>query len=230
MVHNQLIYAMVLSILAIQCGTSRQQTSAKMVIQLEKTGCRGYCPVYTMSIYSDRSVQFTGVAYTNATDQKANIRKEDYDALIEAFEKENFSAFDTSYVKPVADIPFTYLSYRIGGNLKKVATRGSYPEGFNHLVQMTEQIARNFGWLNQLDDKETTKEVIVELVAGTEPSELIESIDDHPLEFIKKITPNQPYYLFRVETEQSENFLEILRQNSLVKSAQWNHKLKRRSE
>lgn len=228
--NSHIVFAMLLSILASRCGTSRQQNGVNLVIQLEKTGCRGYCPVYKLSIYSDRSVQFTGVAHTNATDQKANLSQEDYDKLINAFETGNFSAFDTSYVKPVADIPFTYLSYRRKGNLKKVTTRGSSPEGFSHLVQMTEQIAKDFGWLDQGDDKDTVKEVIVELAAGVDPSEFSATVENNQLIFIKKITPNQQYYLFRVETDEPENFLELLRQNTLVKSAQWNHKLKRRSE
>ncbi|MCB0685391.1 MAG: hypothetical protein KDC53_02665 [Saprospiraceae bacterium] len=223
---------MLISLIHLHCVSHRQPQSPHLVIQLEKTGCRGFCPVYKLSIYSDRTVHFEGIAHTGVTEANLQLDEKAYQMLLDSFKEERFVQLDSAYVKPVADFPFTYLSFseESGTTLKKVSVRGNGPEEFERLVYLTEKIAYEQKWLSNKDTSvDSIREIIVELVPGSAPEELVSHFAEDNLIFIKKITPNQPYFLFSVTSEHPDDLLELIRKDHLVKSAQWNHKLKKRS-
>ncbi|MCB0667370.1 MAG: hypothetical protein KDC80_16195 [Saprospiraceae bacterium] len=216
-------------VICLQCTTPHPVAQPQLMIKLEKTGCRGTCPVFQMSVYSDRTVTFSGMAHTAASNERTTISEEEYKLLMNTFEEASFSDLDSSYVKSVADFPFTYLSYRTDRGIKKVTVRGSAPETFHRLVEKTESIAHHNHWLNG-NATRSEREVIIELVRDSDPAALTDQFIDENLTFIKKITPNKLYYLFSVDAADPEDFLNKIQANPLVKAAQWNHKLKKRKE
>ncbi len=218
-----------------QCSSPKKSLATQtpeIMVQLEKSGCLGNCPVYVMTIYSDHTVVFEARAHTLADEtSKDTLSSEAYAKLLASFDKEQFSNLDSSYVEPIVDAPFTHLSYRHGNNLKKVSKRGSAPPAYDSLVQQIEQIAINTGWLpKDTADQMIKKEVIIELERDIDPGVLSTIFADHNLHLIKKITPNQPYFLFSLKSDDPENTLQLIKENPLVKNAQWNHKLTRRED
>ena len=152
----------------IYCGSPGKRLitgTPEVTIQLEKTGCFGTCPVYIMSIYSDRSVLFEGKANTLIEGtQRDTLSHEKYDQIVSMFENEKFADLDTAYIEAIVDAPFTYLSFRQKGNLKKVAVRGYAPDSFKKLVDRMEGIAQDARWLpNSPEYRDSIKEIIIEL-------------------------------------------------------------------
>lgn len=223
------LYLLISSLFFFHCTAAKHTSQApNLMIELEKTGCRGFCPVYTLSIFSDRTVRFSGQAHTAVSEADATLTEEDYQKLLDAFNGLPFGDLDSSYTRPVADIPYTYLSFRTDQGWKKVTTMGWAPEGLTELVALTEEIAQSRDWIRERAGS-AEKEVIVELTDGTDPQALILQFVDVELTLIKKITPNQEYFLFSVVTDDPEGFLDQLRKTATVRKAQWNHKLKKRN-
>ena len=128
------------------------------------------------------------------------------------------------------DAPTSHLTYRHQNITHKVSSRGDAPELFLMLVRKTEQLAELLGWLPPKDRAvENRSELIIELDEDTSPESLIGQFVDEDLIFIKKITPTKPYYLFSVKGNQEPELLQTIRMNTSVKSAQWNHRLKKRN-
>ena len=221
--------------LLFQCSSSKKGLATQtreIMVQLEKSGCLGKCPVYVMTIYSDQTIVFEAWAHTLVdTTSTDTLSSEAYAKLLTSFEKEQFFNLDSSYVEPIVDAPFTHLSYKHGNNLKRVSNRGTAPPAYDLLVQQMEQIAINAGWLaKETADQRIKKEIIIELEKDIDPGVLSTVFVDYDLHLIKKITPNQPYFLFSMKSDDPESTLSLIRENPLVKNAQWNHKLTRRED
>jgi hypothetical protein len=196
------------------------------IITLEKTGCLGKCPVYQMTIYADRSVTFRSWAHTLVDSTAAsNLSEQQYQHLVEAFEVNDFMSLDTIYEERIMDAPFMHLTYQN----KRVSCRGDAPLIFNTLARQTERIAEQLGWLPTNDDEgNASSEIIIELSEDTTPESLIAQFVDYELTFVKKVTPTKPYYLFSITGDKNPQILEAIKNNLSVKSAQWNHQLRKR--
>ncbi|MBK8503000.1 MAG: hypothetical protein IPL46_12755 [Saprospiraceae bacterium] len=204
----------------------------EITIQLEKSGCFGHCPVYVLTIYSDKTISFEGKANTLMDgNQKDTLTQEKYAQIINMFDHEQFAELDSTYIENIVDAPFTYLSFRQKGKLKKISVRGSAPDSFKRLADQVEDIARKAHWLeSDTEGQNSAREMIIELRPEIDPEVFSHLFVDDNLTLIKKITPNQHYYLFSIESNDPEALLIKIRNEPQVKNAQWNHKLSKREK
>ncbi len=210
--------------------SASRQVDPDLVIELQKTGCLGPCPVYTLSVYEDRSVVFRSKANT-LVDSTARtvVSEEAYQNLINAFRDLKFHDLDSSYIEPIMDAPSTHLAYGVDKPLKKVTCRGDAPARFDELARKTEEIAVDAGWLLRKNQSgEILRELIVDLVPMADPNDLVNQYEEFNLELVKKIAPSGSYYLFTLDTDNPSAALQKIKESALVKKAQWNHKLKKR--
>jgi hypothetical protein len=216
----------------IHCTHPRKSIAAEnrqMAIQLERTGCLGPCPVYTLTLYRDHSLEFNGRSHTLVSGlQRDTLSADAFEQLVEDFRKSGFGQLDSIYDQPVTDAPFTHLTFQ-DGRMKKVSVRGDAPDVFTELVSQMESLAEEAGWLaRKFTRTMQERELIVELRPEVTTEELAEAFVEYNLTFIRKITPAQRYFLFRIESDDPDEALLAIRESPLVNAAQWNHRLKRR--
>ena len=97
-------------------------------ISLERTGCYGTCPIYTVSISADGTVLFVGTRFvkkmgtTGSTVSREQIRN-----LLSEFDKINYFELKDQYVSPddgckqwVTDHPSAITSITRGGKSKTI--------------------------------------------------------------------------------------------------------------
>lgn len=217
----------------LNCSTQQDLAQQKpaLAFQLEKTGCLGFCPVYTLSIFSNREVMFRSIANTLVDSvAKTTLTKEEYDGLVKQFEQKRFMELDSSYLEPIMDAPSTFLTYSNSTGSMKVRVRGDAPEVFEQLENLLEDVARNARWLSPLNKEgKEMKEIIVQTKKGVDPKVLEQAFAKYEMKLLKQLGPDRPYFLFAIN-DSEEQILKLLRQNDDIIEAQWNHRLDTRAK
>jgi hypothetical protein len=104
-------------ILAV-CGNSISQTKnvnqpqqtkeQKLSLRMERAGCYGTCPIYSLNVEFDGKIFFEGKGYTKTIGKvEGNLSKEQVDALIAEIDKTNFFSLKDSYTEDSGNCPST---------------------------------------------------------------------------------------------------------------------------
>lgn len=121
-------------------------------ITLERTGCFGSCPSYTVSITGDGSVLFDGKSYVAAigrrtgTADPAAVR-----ALYDQFRTADFMSLDDSYAADITDNPTYTLTLETAGVRKTVidyvGVRAGMPDSVTALQDAVDRVAGTSQWI-----------------------------------------------------------------------------------
>ncbi len=123
------------------------------VIRLERTGCFGTCPSYTVEIGGDGRVTYTGEGYVAVEGvRRERIAPEAVEALIERFRQADFFSLDDEYVAGVTDNPTYVVSLTIGGRTKRVidyvGSETGMPFSVVRLEQAIDRAAGTQAWID----------------------------------------------------------------------------------
>ena len=123
-----------------------------VLITLERTACKGKCPVYTLSIYGNGTVVYEGKDYVKVQGRQTTAISEDQvRQLIAEFQKVDYFALEDSYEEFMAtDMPSTYTSLTVGGKTKTVRHyHGDFsaPEELTALEDRIDDIVNSDQWV-----------------------------------------------------------------------------------
>jgi len=94
---------------------------ATAIATLERTGCYGECPVYRLTVNSDRSVVYVGTRWVKVLGRQVyQISEAQMAELQAAFERANFIQMRDYDKVENTDDDWAHLSYRRGGGFKRV--------------------------------------------------------------------------------------------------------------
>lgn len=147
---NKLI---IVFVIFFSCSTLKNSKDGNndLLISMEKTTCRGQCPVYSIKIYQNGKAVLNGVKYFDriGTYHKQLSRKET-GRLDKAFSRAGFFHFKDEYTQSVTDLPTTYLTYSKSGITKRIRDYYGAPPELKRLEGIIENIAINEeGWEKQ---------------------------------------------------------------------------------
>jgi ankyrin repeat protein len=128
---------------------------SKVAITLERSGCFGSCPSYTVTI-STEGIVFKGGGFVAASGKHTDIVDADeVRKLAKRFVAADFYSMDSSYTASVTDNPFYTLSISIDGHAKKVEDYvGSWegmPAVITELEEEVDTFARTERWIDGSD-------------------------------------------------------------------------------
>ncbi|MDD4236901.1 MAG: DUF6438 domain-containing protein [Bacteroidales bacterium] len=117
-------------------------------LTLEKTSCRGQCPVFSLSIFENGLVQYTGSKNVDKIGKyEKTLSKTEIKNLKKTFAKSDFFSFENEYTGKITDLPSTYISYTHNGQTKKIRDYYGAPEKLKELEEILNKIAQNKdGW------------------------------------------------------------------------------------
>ena len=121
-----------------------QQSTANIIVTIERKACFGSCPVYSAWIYSDGSVIYKGVENVKITGEKKHkVTQERVKRLLEAFVKADYFSFKDEYVADengmsVTDLPTTITSLTLKGRKKQVINYYKAPKELEKLENQIE--------------------------------------------------------------------------------------------
>ena len=147
-------------VLDITSGVIAQQ---KPVITLHRTACYGSCPIYSVEIFADGEIRYSGSQFVQITGERtAVIPKEDVEKLVRDFLRIGYFSLKANYethknpdgtIEMVSDLPTTYTSLRIGGRERSVKDYAFAPRALNELEWEIDRVANTHRWVDgEVDD------------------------------------------------------------------------------
>jgi hypothetical protein len=96
--------------------------SREPVATLQRTACFGWCPVYTVSIYRDGVIEYTGTDFVKTKGQATGVLPPDkVDAIDQLFAAAHYFDFKDTYTRyEVTDNPSAITSWHHGGKVKTI--------------------------------------------------------------------------------------------------------------
>ena len=124
---------------------------SKVKITLQRTGCYGSCPAYTVTLATD-GIMFNGPGFVRAKKSHSEIADpSDVRRLAEKFVAADFYSMDDGYRASVTDLPACLLSIDVDGHKKNVEDyAGSWvgmPAVITELEDEVDTFARTNRWI-----------------------------------------------------------------------------------
>ncbi len=126
------------------------------VVTLERTACFGFCPVYTLAVYSDGRVVYNGSANVQVTgEQTGSITTAQVQQLVDAFTAADYFNLKDEYKAPVTDLPTQITSFTQDGQTKTVSNYGGClsgspdpaPQALCDLPDLIDQVTHSAQWI-----------------------------------------------------------------------------------
>jgi hypothetical protein len=126
--------------------------NSKISIALERSGCYGSCPGYTVAI-NNSGIIFEGRAYIVASGRHADrVDEATLGDLVNKFVRADFYSMESEYSASVTDCPAYILSISIDGNEKRVVDyMGEWmgmPAAIRELEDEVDSVARTGRWIS----------------------------------------------------------------------------------
>jgi hypothetical protein len=128
------------------------------VIALSRTNCFGTCPVYSVEIFEDGLVKYTGTQFVQVIGARRGvIPREAVENLVADFLRIDYFSLSDSYetrrdpdgtIWQVSDLPATYTSLRIGNRRKSVKDYAFAPDGLRDLEWEVDRITNTHRWID----------------------------------------------------------------------------------
>ncbi len=208
---------------------------------LQKGGCFGTCPVYTLTINQNGEATFEGRMNTNKQGIHAKkISSEEVTKLEKLFKNAKFYQFEENYESRIADLPMITIGFDNGSGMKLVSGKMERPEEVKQLQYALEKIAESDGWTMITPPDETPEakakqkenaiiynEVIIEPRPGLMLPKWFKSKSTIGVRLIKKIAPSLNYFLITYDSSviAPEDFMKILKDDPDILSAEFNKKV-----
>lgn len=109
--------------------------SENIFLEVETTPCYGECPVYTLTIYQDSTIQYNGKMFTQKTGKFAGKAKAKHiEQIKNALEQASFFKLNRVYNdSSVTDLPTTIIAAQTDGKKNHVKARYNEPDSFRKL-------------------------------------------------------------------------------------------------
>ena len=144
---KKLTQVLLIAILLVACKSMQYEKlptrPESLLFEMQKGGCYGTCPIYTLSLYKDRLVKYNGKRFTeNRGVYEWYLSKKDFQK-INAMLIESFNS-DLNYNLEVQDLPLTRLNIK---NTYEVKFKGSCPKSFQaDLKEIELLLLKNASW------------------------------------------------------------------------------------
>ena len=140
--------AVIALIAAAQLHSALAQAQTTPVITLERTACFGVCPVYTVTIQDDGTVQYQGVQHVRVAGVHMwKIEPLAVDALARGMQKAGFFEMKDAYRMPVTDMPTTYTTLTIGGRTKRITDYMGAPQALAEIEARIDEVSGAKGYV-----------------------------------------------------------------------------------
>ncbi|MCB9311042.1 MAG: hypothetical protein H6567_13380 [Lewinellaceae bacterium] len=232
------------------CSTSKKvlkMDKNKASFSLEKGSCLGKCSVYNLHIYPDKVAVFEGIANTELYGiYYKNLSVEDYNALTKAFNDADFMSLKDDYYSDIIDFPLIKLGFTKDKVRKVISGKNDRPKALLDLQLKLEDVVYSKGWQmakayeqvvtpveeTNVEHKAPQEEIIenqiiIEPNPNTFLAKWIKKYSDFNVSLVKKIAPNLNLWVITYNNTKisPKDFLETLRLDPDLKSAEFNRKI-----
>lgn len=135
--------------LLLSCKTQKDYNNKGIAfLTLEKTSCKGQCPIFSLAIFEDGNVTYTGIKNVDRIGKyRKTISRSSVRDLKKTFVNSDFFSFDNEYTSKITDLPTTYISFTDKGQTKRIRDYSGAPQKIKDLEKVIEKIIEStVGW------------------------------------------------------------------------------------
>ena len=209
------------------------------ILEFSKSGCRGKCPVFDLTVYQDGWVVFDGRNFTKH-EGKATVQltKEEFATLQSNCEKADIWKCQPEYGMNIMDIPTTTIQLHEKDRKKKVRWRMRAPESLPTLSNEIMEIVYARNWVERgtvSKDKgirmpagAIDNELIIQFKNKIEAREWCKRFERFGMNVKKSLSTMTPIYLVEFDTGKMspDKMLEMVKNDEEVATAEFNKRLK----
>ncbi|MBS1772284.1 MAG: hypothetical protein JST82_05450 [Bacteroidetes bacterium] len=121
-------------------------------VKMDRTACFGHCPTYTVEVYSNGLVRYTGVQFTDVSGTyEKNIGAAKAKQLLAQFSKYRVDTCKNLYESNIADLPGMHFEFKIDGKDKTISNANFGPKFLRELGMKVDAETNPLnGWKKQL--------------------------------------------------------------------------------
>jgi len=212
-------------------------------MELFKSACFGLCPSYRLTIYKNKMAIYKG--YSNVDKEGIYVKKlsgKEYKQVCKAFKKSDFETIENNFFdNNIADAPITTLAYNVKGEMTIIKKNIKWNEVLDDLESKMVTVGKSSGWtLKQSIAKpergehknHIENEIIVTLNKDTDAASWAKQYEDYDMKLKKKLSPRYNIWVveFNLDRADSQEFMDIIRDDKSVKTAEFNIQVKPRNQ
>jgi serpin B len=116
-----------------------------ITIKLERIACFGFCPIYSILIHGNGTVNYEGIRFVETNGTKTyKIPIDHVKELVTLIDEINYFSLDDRYEIQVTDLPSAITTITIGDQTKSVYNYGnSGPQKLQHLEEKIDEMAQS---------------------------------------------------------------------------------------
>jgi len=139
-------------------SSSTEETSVKtqkasdkqssLVLSITTTPCFGKCPIYELSVFSNREVFFNGIRFTDIEGQQHGVLSQaQYDSIIEQANSAKLLEAKSEYDNPaITDLATTNIVFLQNGKKVTIKARYDVPKEIQDFVQFAYEMTSHVKW------------------------------------------------------------------------------------
>jgi hypothetical protein len=133
-------------------------SSNNVTVTLERTGCFGFCPSYSLVIYGNGTVQYQGHYYVAVKgNQTATIPRQDVEILLNTANEIGYFDLKDEYFEPITDLPTYITSITVNGTTKRIVDYAGAPDSLRQFEDLIDDVAGSHRWVKCPDGRLITE-------------------------------------------------------------------------
>jgi hypothetical protein len=198
---------------------------------MSQGACFGRCPVYSLTLYSDSTLQLEGKQFMNYIGFfKRKLDNDQYSTLITKYKNLNIDSLKTEYDAGIADYPsqFIYFFSPDGRVMKKVRNSGNAPQKLDELISTLRPYINEMGWEKDMSyDSTNQNQLILTLKDKGDLNRILESYKRYDLSVSRIISKDNQIYLVTFDDSKIKpsQMIGVLKSDENVMYAERNPKL-----
>lgn len=126
---------------------SKKAAASDFSLEIIHSGCRGYCPAYTIKVNGSGDAQYNGRRSVDMIgDYVKTLDTKTFESIVNAYEDANFFDFDDAYGAEAADVPAVITTVKLNGKTKRVNDVRNGPKALKELEAKVEALIGTDGW------------------------------------------------------------------------------------
>ena len=226
------LYLLILFFFLVQCSKKLVMTKpGDKLFEMSKSPCFGWCPVYTVTVYQNGSMQL--LAKENL-EMKGTYTHQMDKTTFKSFKTKlatlNIKGLNDEYRQPIADAPSTRVVYYEGTLEKKIFTNFQFPDSLQMFTTRLDEMVTDGDWI-KVEDRRISQEYIILLQPEARLSAILQRYTFYEMTIGKRLDPATNQYWVvsaKVNPDERDKFLNLLRADKDIKSVQTNKALESR--
>ena len=210
-------------------ATADQPATAAKLVALQTFPCRGYCPVYTLTVYQSGLMEYNGDKFVEKTGPASTkLTAEELAQLRQEVSKTNLWQYPDDIQSQIMDAPFATLSTWSGEKSKSVRGSIDRPKPLLELEKLIKNIAEAHGLkvikgVNPNVPATTSGEVIVKLRPEVNAGNWIVRFEEIKLRLVRRLYDNTWLIAYDPAQMEEKQVIDLLKSTDGALEVQPNH-------